>query len=252
MKITWSLCIIIILSLQRIFCQTISAVNFWLDENGMVVRYDMSGESSGKQYFVELKFVSDNGDVFIPESTSGEIGKNIKPGKGKVIMWDVVKDKFEFTGNLKAVVNATPLFMHLGGPSNALLSIPVPGLGGFFVEENIWRPLATTVVTVGLISYGIYQKTEENKYYSEYNSITDPAEVEQILALYDKANSAHHKFYIATMAGSVIWIADIIWVYYKGKGNLEKQKAYKQSLSGSGLKFNYNKNELQIGYVLNF
>jgi hypothetical protein len=249
MNIKWLIKIMIILSVQGIYGQNVSSVNFWIDENGIIVRYDLIDETPGNQYFIELKFVSDKGDEFIPESTRGEQGKNIKPGKGKVITWDIAKDNFEFTGNLKAIITATPGFMHLGGPSNALFSVLVPGLGGHFVEENKIRPLATSVVTLGLISYGIYQKSEENKYYSDYNSST---ELDDINIYYDKANAAHHKFVVSTMAGTVIWIADIIWVYYKGKGNLEKQNTWRKTAPGTGLRLYHNRNELQIGYVVNF
>jgi len=241
-----------ILSLQVISAQLnmkISGVNFRLGDEGIVVQYDIVDGSPGNQYFIELKFISDSGDKIIPESTTGDIGKNVKAGMGKTITWDIIKDRFEFSGNLKAVVTATPLWMHLGGPSNAFMSAVVPGLGGYFVEENKLRPAITTAVTLGLISYGIYQKTVENKYYTDYK---ESYEMDEKETLFSKANNAHHKYFIATRLGAALWIADIAWVAHRGSRNMKEKQLLKQSSSESGLKLNHHSGGVQLGYVLIF
>lgn len=227
----------------------ITDVNFWLDNKQIIVEYNIVNGSPDDRFTIGLKFVTENDQVIIPKSVTGDIGKNIEAGKGKTISWDFVTDRLAFSGNLKAVITVIPSLAHSGGPEYALLSLVVPGLGGYFVEKNKVRSIITTIGTVGLMTYGIIEKTKANRYYTDYKSSSD---IQDIRMLYDKANSAHHKYFIATRIAAMVWIADIVWVAYRGSRNKNEKKPVQRISSGTGFTLNCQYNELQLGYRITF
>lgn len=131
----------------------------------------------------------------------------------------------------------------LGGPKNAFLSVLLPGLGGHFVEENKARPILTTVAAGGLMVYGIMQKSKADDYYYDYKKATTYSEVQ---SYYKKANDARHTYIITTRIGAAIWVADIIYVAYKGMQNQKQNR----TASNNGWKINYCDNQVQVGYVI--
>ena len=60
--------------------------------NKVIIEYDLKGIQNS--YYVFLKCSDDGGKNFniIPKTISGDVGKNIKPGKNKKIVWDALKD----------------------------------------------------------------------------------------------------------------------------------------------------------------
>ena len=228
---------------------TITGVDFWHENNSLIVGYNIVSNSPDDKFTVGLKFVNETGMVINPRSLSGDVGRNVQSGTGKTIKWDAASDQADFTGNLKAVVTISQPGVYSNGPSYALLSVAVPGLGGHFVQEDKIRPVATTATVLGLITYGIIKKAESNRYYDDYrNSVYTGAEN----ADYDKANAAHHKYYIATRLAAVIWVSDIIWVASRGKNNQKQVRAGQQAYPGSGMSMSYMNNEVRIGYRLLF
>ncbi len=131
--------------------------------------------------------------------------------------------------------------------SKAYLSILMPGLGGYFTEKEKTRSVVTAVSAVGLIAYGMSQKSVADKFYSDYKSSTNKNELS---SLYNKATSANHTYFITTRIGATIWIADIIWVVYKDIQN--KKESYNLSTLKNSFELNYNSNELQLGYTVSF
>jgi TolB-like protein len=133
------------------------------------------------------------------------------------------------------------------GPSYAIFSLAVPGLGGYFVDHNKARSVLTTVSALGLIGYGLNQKSKSDQYFSDYKKTVDQ---DQIKSLYKKANNAHHTYIVTTRIGAAIWIADIVWVVYKGIQN--KKQSDNVTSSENGMRFNYVNNQYQFGYTLAF
>lgn len=248
---------------QTILCQTkakITNVDFTIRDEKILVVYSITDPSPGEKFTIDLKFINDKNEIIIPKSVSGDVGEKIKAvPAGKVIIWDITKDQVEITGNLKAVVTIisskspktrTPEpITHYHGPSNVILSMMFPGFGGYFVDKNKTRSVLTTISVIGLAAYGITQKLNANKYYSDYKASTNLTEIDNI---YNKANSANHKYYITTRIGAAIWIADIIWVTFKGIYNKNKARNNPTALYDDGLKINYSNNGLQLGYVIRF
>ena len=234
------------------FCQInvrITDVDFHLENNFIVINYKIEGSLPNEHLSIDLTFVTENNEILKPKTVTGDVGtKNFGNG-AKSIQWDIVTDKVSLSGNLKASVTVTSSKVFYGGPSNALLSVVVPGLGGYFVEKNKTRAIATTITTLGLLGYGISQHKLSNKYYDDYKASEDPADID---AFYNKANEAHHKAYISSGLAIGIWAFDIIWVTVRGYRNMNDAKSYDKSFRNDGLGLNYLNDSWQLKYSVSF
>ena len=71
------------------------------------VEYDIVGENLGQQFDV-AGYYSLDGKSFVPmKSLSGDYGKGLAGGVGRLMVWDAVKDAGYYSGNLKVKITAT-------------------------------------------------------------------------------------------------------------------------------------------------
>ena len=187
----------------------------------VLIYYDIVNASPVERFEIEVAFVDDEDFYYYPKTTTGDVGIDIKGGKGKRIVWDIFQDVDE-VGWIKAIVNIASITEVPGGPGYALLSVPVPGLGDMYVTNTksaVIKPYYKTILAYGLVGYGVFQKVQSNKYYDDYKNSTNRDEFDN---LYNKANSANRQFYIFTGLGTAAWISDIIWVAARGFSNNNK------------------------------
>lgn len=217
----------------------------------IVVHYDIVNASPVERFEIELAFVDDEDYYYYPKTTTGDVGVDIKGGKGKRIIWDLFQD-VEEVGRIQAIVVISSIKEVPGGPVYALLSVPVPGLGNVFVtntKNSVIKPYYTTIAAYGLVGYGIYQKTQATRYYDDYLASSNTDEFND---LYDKANSANHQFYIFASLGAALWISDVITVTVKGFSNKKKEQ---NTMAQNRNRFTITPNAcggFNVGYVLNF
>ena len=252
MRSSFILILTIFLFRQPCYCQTkakITDVDFHLEDRYIVVNYNIVGSLPKEQMTIELRFITENNESIIPKTATGDLGTKLFGDGMKAVLWDIVADQVLLSGNLKASVTITSSKILFSGPSNAFLSVLIPGLGGYFVDKHKARSVLTTISTVGLIGFGIYQKLQADKYYKEYNASTQLTEIQ---SLYTKANGAQNLYYITTRAGAGLWALDIIWVTFKGFHNRKEAKSAYSAFSGDGLRLNYVNNGLQLGYSVTF
>jgi hypothetical protein len=234
------------------FSQTkakITDVDFHLEDRYIVVNYNLVGSLPNEEMTIELKFLTDNNETIIPKSVYTDIGTKIYGDGSKAIQWDIVADNVVISGNIKASVTITSSKILFSGPGNAFLSILIPGLGGYFVDKNDARSVLTTISTIGLMGYGIYEKLQANKYYADYNLSIVPADIQD---LYTKANGSQNKYFIATRVAAGIWALDIIYVTFKGFHNRKEAKNAYRAFNNDGLRLNYVNNGFQFKYSFSF
>lgn len=125
----------------------------------MVVTYDLVKGPNGKIYDVKLTIIGDSG-IYVPKSVSGDL-ENVYPGKNKKIEWNMSNDETKIKNNIQAKVEITNIHSHAikitGGPSNAILSVFLPGLGDVFVnkdQKDVSYPIM--LVYAGSIYMAIY------------------------------------------------------------------------------------------------
>jgi len=202
-------------------------IDFYLVEEKIQVTYDIKARPTDL-FEISLEFVDLNSNqIIIPKSLTGDVGPNIKGGKGKQILWDVFKDlpngiEGEIRPQLK-ILKAERIY---GGPANALKSVPVPGWGDFAVKnhkEMIFKPYIKTILAYGLVGVGVMQKMNSDKFYNDYLKSENPDEWKN---LYDKANSSLNQSAIFIGAGAAVWLSDIVWVAIRGAKN-NKENAYR-------------------------
>jgi len=71
---------------------TVSNVNFSQTGNTVAITYDLEGTRN--RYTISIKCSKDGGNTYsiIPMAVSGDVGKNVRPGKNKKIKWNVLND----------------------------------------------------------------------------------------------------------------------------------------------------------------
>ena len=87
--------------IPSLFAQTIENVDFYVESQRIVVRYDLIYPKPDTLINISLVFRNDKGDKIIPVSVTGDLNK-VNPGVGKHIYWDVLKDQAELSGKFKA------------------------------------------------------------------------------------------------------------------------------------------------------
>jgi tetratricopeptide (TPR) repeat protein len=116
-----------------------------------------------------------------------------------------------------------------GGPSNAILSLLVPGLGDHRVSYGKKSGIGVALSTYALIGGGIGLKSYSNSEYKKYHAAREQSVIDRH---YNKANTLNQAFYICVGTGAIIWLSDIIWVWNKGAKNQRAQELFKQSHLG--------------------
>ena len=87
-----------------LFSQTIENVDFRAVGKTISVSYDFLHPKADTSINVALVFKDQQGGSIVPKSISGDI-KNVKPGEGKRILWDVLADGISLSGKYKAEVS---------------------------------------------------------------------------------------------------------------------------------------------------
>ena len=97
--------IIFLFSVSDVFSQSIENVDFRAEGKTIVVTYDFFHSKADTAINVELFFKDQQGGVATPKTISGDI-KNVKPGKRKQIVWDILSDGVSsLSGKYKAEVS---------------------------------------------------------------------------------------------------------------------------------------------------
>lgn len=132
------------------------------------------------------------------------------------------------------------------GASNAWLSLLVPGLGDRFVSFGKRKGILTSISTYALLGGSIGLKLLSNDEYDKYHSATKQTDMDKY---FKNATSANKAAYACAIAGSILWISDIIYVWHTGSKNTRASEKFKDShiygfyqpsLKAAGLTFTMN------------
>ena len=73
--------------------ESVRNIGFYVQQSRVYVSYDLQGKG---EYSVTLHLVNAAAE---PRSLSGDVGKQVKPGAGKQIIWDVLQDTEQLEGD---------------------------------------------------------------------------------------------------------------------------------------------------------
>ncbi len=205
--------------------------------NQVKINYDIQGRSQQDSFLVKLRFIDQNANITKPLYTEGDIGMGVQPGYGNTIMWDLTQEYTILNKKLKPKLYALDPQKprrHMGGPSNAFLSVLLPGLGDYFVADHrdmAFKPYLRTITALGLIATGIYAGNQ--RYHAEGFYFPVPVKQEIYSGRGGYQIVYEDKYYPGPMqywlfkgdrevfmtAGIIVWLYDIFWVYSKGVVN---------------------------------
>lgn len=210
--------------------------------NQVKIQYDLIGHPKQDSFLVKLRFVEQNANITHPLFTRGDIGMGVPSGNGKSITWDITQEYSILNKQLKPKLYALDPqkpYRNMGGPSNAFLSVLVPGLGDYFVADHrdmIFKPYLRTLTSLGLIATGIYAGNQ--RYHAEGYYFPVPIRQEIFRGRGGYQIVYEDKYYPGPMqywlfkgdqevfitAGIIVWLYDIFWVYSKGVVNRRSLK----------------------------
>ncbi len=223
--------LIIIISLEAIFISNIFAqapvirnLNVYYKDQKAIINYDLKDFKANKNHTIELFFVDEKFNVRIPRKIYGDIGDSIPAGKNKQIQWALFEDNVNFSSKLQPVILADGL--NKGGSNSIFLSILVPGLGDYFVENPrnmVFKPYLRTITALGSIALGVIADQKRVKLvWKRWNYKTNSELGWSWVDDYWLFDFDKEIFYFV---GISIWIMDILWVYSKGNQN-ERLKTF--------------------------
>jgi uncharacterized protein (TIGR02145 family) len=88
----------------RLLSQTIENVDFRAVGKTISISYDFLHPKADTSINVVLVFKDQQGGSIVPKSISGDI-KNVNPGEGKRILWDVLADGISLSGKYKVEIS---------------------------------------------------------------------------------------------------------------------------------------------------
>lgn len=124
----------VLYSLSTVLCaqsERIENVRYSVtDDKMIVIYYDLIGRGT---YNISVKVSTDNGRTFLttPKALSGDVGDNIRQGVSKRIVWDVLRDVRELSGDVVFEVFAVAESNNLKGPLTGMEFVKIPA--GSFV-----------------------------------------------------------------------------------------------------------------------
>jgi len=230
------------------------------------IHYDILNTDTANLHNIQLYFTDESFvKYYFPSKVKGDIGLAVKGGKGKCITWSISEDMDnipqKITPHLR--INDEKINFHDGGPSNAWLSMLVPGLGDYFVADHRnmkFKPYLRTITSYGLITLGIIaskNRTQMTKWFPpQWKEVN--RKWKYFEGYYAEIGEYNYHFFrsdaeILIAAGISIWAIDVLWVAAKGAKN-KKYKGHRKILQDiqttSELSFKYG--GLQLNYVINF
>jgi hypothetical protein len=225
-------CIILVALPLLMRPQRISNVDLSVHSNTVIVTYDLDSCMKKTCADVSLRFADEQGREIAPYRLKGDV-TGVMPGKAKRIEWSALEDTSRLDTRLKAMIDIREIHSTkiAGGPSCALLSAVLPGLGDYYADDK-WqnRPFyfyphfIALGYCIGLNAtrnaYNGLQSAKSNWTYLNHQpgtSVSDLANSSSAI------RSAHHDLIVAAAVTGAIWLGDVIYVAIKGCNNKKKQ-----------------------------
>lgn len=258
---------LLLLTSAILFAQRIAKVKnaeIGIQQNKALIHYDIksSGKSSG--HSVHLKFLDKQYNLITPNTLSGDVGANISNGIDKTIEWDITNDFQLLSSKIRPVLfvdGVSKEFSSSGGPSNAIFSVIMPGLGDYFVADHRlmhFKPYLRTISSLGLIGLGIYAGNQRYRAEGQYIAVLavhylQGGSPERYKEIYEEGDLQYWLFKgdreLFISLGAAIWLADIVWVLAKGTNN---KNFLKELQRGSDISLGYHKGNVNLKYSVTF
>lgn len=219
-----------LLTSQAVWAQT-SIANVRLNTSPtvrkVIVEYELPQVLPGDSIYLELQTAS--GRIIRPLSVNGDVGMAIKPGKNKLIAWDVVHDNIRLNEDVTVLLRVASV-VSVASPAvvkppvtspvaAARLPVAKPTTDrvaepGSVVRHKSPVPLIGGGVALALAGYATVTALDINKNVDEYNTkpfADNAADLERYKDLKSTIDSKKSTFTIVAGAAAVVGIATGIY-----------------------------------------
>jgi hypothetical protein len=202
----------------------ISNLKLDVSHNKLLIHYDFSAKGTTDPTIVNLYFYDQNYHFIKPRFISPDAKTLIAPGEKRQIEWDVTAEMKNLQSDITPLLIAgNPTKHRFGaGPEAGLLSLAIPGLGDYFVNNTrnqIIKPYIRTIAAYGLIYAGMIASRDRVRGQPSYTSDGGIWKMGDYEYKYFKGDA---EFLISL--GLAVWVADIIYVVIKGHRNAALKK----------------------------
>lgn len=230
---------------EAIHAQYISNICLIQQGNTLEIHFDLDAPQQ-ELYTITPTIILRSGESIEPISMSGT-NKDLSAGKSRIISWNVLNDLPVLQGEITAIlyirasgeskIDVNGAKRISGGPSNAFLSMVLPGLGDFFVNDPGERvKIKPTWIMAGYLSsvaLALYAYDQSKENYDEYLKAAQQHEMNEY---YDNAVEYRDNANFFAFVAGAIWLTDIVHVALKGAKNFKGRSSTKNSrfqLSGN-------------------
>jgi hypothetical protein len=183
--------------------------NISLDNDRIIITYDLVDAQPGEKFEVWLNITDAGGVLIQGRRFSGDIGNNIEGGEGLVIYWNFEEDNVTLSDEISIQVMAESLYKKELSYIKALaLSTVVPGWGLAKMEDKKLYGLMG-LAGYGFIAAGLVYTLNSKSTYKDYDNSNLIAERE---TLYNDYVSKKNTGEILGWSAAAIWVADIVWM----------------------------------------
>jgi hypothetical protein len=201
--------LLITINIQGQTTAKIQNTNISLDNERIIITYDLVDAMPGEKFNVWLKTTDSKGELIQGRSYSGDIGKNIEGGKGLVIYWYYEQDRIELSDEISIQVMAEAIESKKIPYIKALvLSSVYPGWGLAKIEKKSWYGV-TGLAGYGALAAGLVYTYNASSSYKDYDKSNSVEERDVLYSDYIRKKNISEGFYWGAAA---LWIADIAWM----------------------------------------
>jgi len=201
--------------LSDLSAQTMAKIqntNISLDNDRIIITYDLIGTKTGEKFEVWLRITDADGVLIQGRNFSGDIGKNIDGGEGLVIYWDFEKDQITISDEISIQVMEEVLTKQDISYIKALaLSTVLPGWGLARKEDKKLYSL-TGIAGYGSLALSFVYLYNSKDIYKDYSNSDLIAERD---SYYNDYISHKNMAEIFGWSAAAIWLADIVWMTVK-------------------------------------
>ncbi len=207
--------ILLVKLLMLVFCSATLAQDFKInttsvnyDGNKLTVSYDLTTRSQSDIFYIIIDILKEDGTAVRAKSFKGDIGQNIKPGRGKSIIWVPEDDAIFLNDTVTVEVTGERYEKSFNRASVIMKSTILPGLGQSRISNGKPWWLAG-IAAYGSLAGGFVFQNNYQKNYDAYIAETDPLDRS---TLYDQSQKDKQVSNTLFISAATLWLGNLIWV----------------------------------------
>jgi len=189
---------------------TISNIDFKYNGQHLVITYDILNSTPAELFNISVSIFKRNGEKIDASLFSGDVGKLVKGGLGKTIIWLTKGDNANFSENVYVEITAFPQ-VTISTWQHVTATAIYPGLGDYRLDNNQWH-FAYGLLAYGALTSSIMLNTSS---YNDYNNYLSATSTSNANASYNSAVTNQNLSYVLAGTAVAVWGYSIVKTYLK-------------------------------------